>query len=156
MTSRRDRRVIEVMAALPVFGELNQSVLDQLEPLVKLVHVGAGTVIFSEGDTYDDLLFVSWGSVALNMTTARCGKQQILTVGRGDLLAWSTFLGDSRMTASSVATQDCQLLALSSQRLRQLCDANHDVGYPVVLGIANLISRRLLATRLQLLDVFHL
>lgn len=147
--------VLQLMRAMPALADTDASVLRELEAIAKVVTVPAGTILFSEGDLHTELYFVASGTIALDMVTAQCGKQQIITVGDGDLIAWSALLGDGRMTASAVASQESQLIAFDADRLRALCEANHDVGYAMVLCTAKLICRRLLATRLQLLDLFH-
>ena len=151
-----DPKIVELLRTMPAFADLDHQVLSQIGALANLISVPEGTLIFAEGDSHTDLSFVLRGTVVLDMVTAQCGKQQILTLGEGDLLAWSTFLGDSRMTSSAVAATDTELVSFPAKQLRSLCEANHDVGYAVSLTIAKLMSRRLLATRLQLLDVFHL
>ena len=45
-------------------------------------------------------------------------------------------------------------VALPGDQLRQLCEAEHEVGYHIMRQLASALSRRLLATRLQLLDLF--
>jgi CRP/FNR family cyclic AMP-dependent transcriptional regulator len=147
--------VVELMRGVPALASADASVLRELEALARVVTVPPGTVLFSEGDHHPELYFVSSGTITLDMLTAQCGKQQIITVGEGDLIAWSALLGDGRMTASAIASQESRLIAFPADQLLALCEANRDVGYVVMLCIAKLISRRLLATRLQLLDLFH-
>ena len=145
----------ELIRAVPALANADPAVVEQLEVIAREIEAPEGTLIFNEGDQQSDLFFVASGSFALDMVTHYCGKQQILTVGDGDLLAWSSFLSGGRMTASAVALEPSRLLAFDADQLRQLCEANHEVGYVVMSAIAKLISRRLLATRLQLLDLFH-
>lgn len=147
--------VIELMRLMPVFTDTQTSVLRELKTIAKVVLLPPGTLLFGEGDHHSDLYFVASGMITLDMVTAQCGKQQILTVGAGDLVAWSAVLGDGLMTASAVASKESRLIAFPANQLLALCEANHDVGYAVMSCVARLISRRLLATRLQLLDVFQ-
>ncbi len=150
-----EENVVEMLRAISVFADADADILGELESLARVVTVPKGAVVFSEGDKHTDVYFVSSGTIALDMVTTECGNQRVLTVGDGDLLAWSAMLSDCRMTASAVATEPSRMLAFPADKLRELCDANHDVGYVVMAGIAKLVSRRLLATRLQLLDLFH-
>lgn len=147
--------VLQLMRSMPALADADASVLAELESLARVVDVPAGTVLFSEGDIHTDLYFVASGTMALDMVTAHCGKQQILTVGEGDLIAWSSLLGGGRMTASAVASEESRLVAFDAKQLRDLCERNHELGYAVMSCSAKLICRRLLATRLQLLDLFH-
>jgi CRP/FNR family cyclic AMP-dependent transcriptional regulator len=147
--------VEKLMRAMPVFADTDASVLRELKSIATVVTLPPGTLLFGEGDLHSDLYFVSSGTIALDMVTAKCGKQQILTAGGGDIIAWSAVLGDHLMTASAVASEESRLIAFPADQLLALCEANHDVGYAVMSCVAKLMSRRLLATRLQLLDVFQ-
>lgn len=153
MDSQSD--VLELMRAMPALADTDDRVLQQLAAIARVVIVPAGTLLFSEGDTHTDIYFVASGTISLDMVTAHCGKQQILTIGDGDLVAWSSLFGDGRMTASAVATEESQLIAFDTSQLRSMCNADHDFGFSMVTCAAKLICRRLLATRLQLLDLFH-
>jgi hypothetical protein len=53
-----------------------------------------------------------------------------------------------------VAVIDGIIVGIDSARLRQLCEADHDLGYVVMRRLANLVASRLLVTRLQLIDMF--
>ena len=58
------------------------------------------------------------------------------------------------MTATAVALEDSQLLQISAAALQNLCRQNQGVGYAVMQLAAQALSRRLTATRLQLLDLY--
>jgi CRP-like cAMP-binding protein len=58
------------------------------------------------------------------------------------------------MTATATMTDFGRLIALSSQQLKQSCDADPQLGYVLMKRLSQVISRRLVATRIQLLDVF--
>jgi CRP-like cAMP-binding protein len=58
------------------------------------------------------------------------------------------------MTATAVAANDVQLLSAPGKELRELCDREHEVGFCLYRALASALARRLLATRLQMLDVF--
>ncbi len=134
----------------------NGDVIERLSKMSSLVTYPVGTLIFSEGELHDRLYFVAHGAVSLEMVTTNCGQKRILTTGTGDLLAWSGLLGDGRMTATAVAIEPTELIEFPAATLRSLCESNHDVGYVVMLRVAKALSHRLLATRLQLLDLYHI
>jgi CRP-like cAMP-binding protein len=150
-----ERNVVARLGATSALQEADDRILKQLADISRYATVAAGTVLFAEGQLHTDIHFVESGTIALEMVTRQCGKQRILTVGEGDLLAWSALLGDGRMTATAIATTDASMITLSGECLQKLCDSDRDVGYVVMQSVARMISRRLLATRLQLLDLFH-
>jgi CRP-like cAMP-binding protein len=114
----------------------------------------AKSVIFREGAHCPEVYIVQSGHVALEMNVPGRGAARILTVGEGELLGWSALLGDGRMTATATAIDDTRLVAISGAKLRVLCETNHAIGVRVMQQVATALSQRLVATRLQLLDLF--
>jgi CRP-like cAMP-binding protein len=83
------------------------------------------------------------------------GRVPLMTAGPGDLVGWSPLFGGHPMTATATALEPVRVLSFDGQDLRGLCEANHEVGYHVMRQLALVLSDRLLATRLQLLDLFQ-
>lgn len=142
------------LAATQFLRELTPDDLDKVVAIASITAVPAGAVLFKQGETSENLHIVSKGLVALDMCMPRQGCTRLQTVGPGELLGWSALLGDGVMTAQATAVEESTLIALPGQDLRQLCDADHDIGYAIMQRVAKSLSRRLLATRLQMLDVF--
>jgi CRP/FNR family cyclic AMP-dependent transcriptional regulator len=113
-----------------------------------------GALIFDEGAKNPLLYLIVEGQVGLEMCVPARGCTRILTLGSGDLLAWSALLGDGRMTATAVALTPTRTLAASAPDLKVLCAADHDFGYEWMHAMAVALSKRLTATRLQLLDLY--
>jgi|SRR6056297_982442 len=145
----------ELIEKIPFLADASPQVRGALQEIADIVLVSKGTLLFSEGEFHGYVYFVATGTIALDMVSERCIHQQILSIGDGDLLGWSAILTGGAMTASALALEECCLVAFQADRLRTLCEKDHDIGYIVMKGIAKLLSRRLLATRIQFLDVFH-
>ena len=84
------------------------------------------------------------------------GCVRLLTVGAGELLAWSALLGRGEMTATATADEDTQVIAIPAPKLLDICESYPEVGYHLMRRLAHALSRRLLATRLQMLDLFSI
>ena len=134
--------------------DLSRNDLDKVAAIASTDSFDAGAVLYQEGETCRTIHVVSSGLVALDMFRPRQGYTRILTVGSGELLGWSALLGDGTMTVRATALETTMLIALPAQQLRQLCEDDHDIGYAIMRQLAVSLSRRLLATRLQTLDVF--
>ena len=145
----------ENLRHMPVLADFDDAALSQLSRVAKEQSYPAGSILFSEGDRHGQIYLVSSGTVRLEMLTAKCGRQTIMSVGRGDLLAWSALIGDGIMTATAVIGEDANLVAFEAADLRRLMEQDAQLGYQLMRGFAKALSRRLLATRLQLLDLFH-
>lgn len=113
-----------------------------------------GETLFQEGKANPDFHIVAEGHVRLDMYVHGRGRVPILTTGIGDILGWSALLGKGIMTSSAVALDCVKTITLPGMELQHLCETEHEVGYHVMRQLAAALAKRLVATRLQLLDVF--
>ncbi len=144
----------ETLRALGFSADLPERVLDELATVCAMVDFPEGSTIFQEGAENHFLFVIQSGKVGLDMYIPSRGRVRILSVGPGEMLAWSALLGEGRMTATAVAVEDTRAVAASAKKLRELCETNHEVGYQLMSRMAKSLSQRLVATRLQLLDLF--
>ncbi len=113
-----------------------------------------GTELFHENSQNNELMIISIGRVALDMYVPGRGNVRILSLGPGDVVAWSALLGGGRMTTSATALEDTQIVAIAADVILSVCESNHTFGYQLMRRVASSLGERLLATRLQLLDLF--
>ncbi len=144
----------ELLGSLSFTNSLPELVRRQLGAISFVEHAPPGTVLFREGRTHEGFSIVVAGHVALEMHVPGRGDLRILSLGTGDILAWSALLAHGRMTCSALAVSEVQLLTFRGPELRRLCETSHEVGYHLMQRVAAALSQRLLATRLQLLDLF--
>jgi CRP-like cAMP-binding protein len=144
----------DLLTELQFSAALPEKVLDELAQSAQLQGCPAGTVLFREGERNHNLYLISVGGVALEMHVPGRGRVRVLSLGPGDVLAWSALLGNGEMTATAIALEDTQVISLSGHWLQGVCEAHHDVGYALMQRMCIALSQRLLATRLQLLDLF--
>lgn len=130
------------------------SLRPRLEALTSVRRYAPGEVVFREGAAHDYVHLIASGHVRLEMAVPQRGRVPILTLGPGDLLAWSPFFDQPLMTSTAVAMDAVETIAFPADALRRLCESEHEVGYHVMRQLALSLARRLLATRLQLLDLF--
>ena len=135
-------------------AEWPEGLIAEIAKLAERTSCHAGTVIFREGETDERIHFVVNGLVALEMSVPARGSVRLITISNGELLGWSPLVGNREMTATATAIEDTNLLTLPGPALLSLCDRNHEIGFAVMRRLAWALSRRLTATRLQLLDLF--
>lgn len=133
---------------------LNNEQLKSLCRASSLIRIGPGESLFREGTPEDAVYVVSSGQIRLSMHVPRRGEVSLLTAGPGDLVGWSGVLTGGPTTATATATEECELIAMSGARLRDVCADDPKLGYVLMTRIADVLARRLLATRLQLLDLY--
>ena len=136
------------------FPELTELAAHKLSERIVVREFSIQSTIFEEGAQHHWVYFITAGQVALEMNAPPRGKSRILTLGPGDILAWSALLGGGRMTTSAIALSDSQALAISAGDIDSLCKLDERFGFLLFRDVATALSKRLTATRLQLLDLF--
>ena len=142
------------LSTLAFSRNLSEKALTRLAEISTRNVYPAGSVIFKEGDSHLHLHVVVEGRVALDMHVPTRGDVRILSLGSGELLGWSPILGDNTMSATATCLKDTETVAISAAPLVELCESDPEVGYQVMRQIVVAMSERLVATRLQLLDLF--
>ena len=145
---------LESLETLHFSAGMPAATLRSLAKLGSVRTLVAGEIIFREGEHVCDLFLVHSGCVALDMHVPGRGTVRLLTVGAGEILGWSAILGDCVMTATATTLEPTTSVVIPGAELQQLCDGNHEIGYEFMRRLAVALSRRLVATRLQLLDLF--
>lgn len=111
-------------------------------------------MLFKEGERNESTYIVIKGQVELFMTIPGRGESRILSLGRGDLVAWSSITGDATMTCSARCLQPTTLLRWKSRDIHERMQADKEFGFRFMKLTATVLAKRLVATRLQLLDLF--
>jgi CRP/FNR family cyclic AMP-dependent transcriptional regulator len=150
------QEVREALGSLRFGANLSTASAAMLADLLQVKEFPAGAIVFEEGTDHPWLYVVVAGEVALEMCVAARGCTRILTLGPGDLLAWSALLVEGKMTATAIALTPVRLLGASAPVIRALCDGNHGFGYELMCEVARALAKRLVATRLQLLDLYDI
>jgi len=127
---------------------------DQIARIAAPVQWDAGASVFREGDRDSLLYLVEEGRVAIEITVPGRGRVVILTVGPGEVFGWSSLFHERPKNASARTIEPVRALALDTGRLRELCDADPRLGYLLTRRILEVVSERLTATRMQLLDIY--
>ncbi|MFN0051305.1 MAG: Crp/Fnr family transcriptional regulator [Planctomycetales bacterium] len=132
----------------------SDSIASRLAALSRFEKYPEHHILFREGDVARDAYLVCHGQVALDMSAPGRKTARILTVGRGELLAWSPLVGEPRLSATATTLTPTQLIVFSGPDLLKLCAAEPAIGYPVMQRLSWAMARRLTATRLQLMDLY--
>lgn len=113
-----------------------------------------GEYLFHEGENNPFIYLIVSGQIDLSMKVPGRGDVRILSLGRGDLVAWSAILGKGKMTCSAVATSQCELVRVHHRDIETFAQQDPRIGFQWMKMMADSLAQRLTATRLQLLDLF--
>jgi CRP-like cAMP-binding protein len=113
-----------------------------------------GMELFREGDPSDILGIVIMGRVALRTLVPERGDVTILTVEPGDVFGWSAVVPPFRATSTATAIEPVEAIAFDGPPLRAALREDPVLAQALYPRLLVAVSRRLNATRLQLLDLF--
>jgi CRP-like cAMP-binding protein len=152
MTKEELRRIL---CENPWFERLSDKHMDLFVSISRLESWPGGTMIFREGGKDHDLYLILEGRVALDITVPTRGRVTILTLSRNEIFGWSAVLPVEMIRTSSARTiLDTKAIVIDANALREACESDFELGYIVYRRLNNIIAGRLMATRLQLLDMY--
>jgi CRP-like cAMP-binding protein len=114
----------------------------------------AGEMLFREGEPANQFYLIREGNVALEVYAPGRGQVVLQTIGAGELIGWSWLIPPYKWRVDGRAIAFVHTIALDGKCLRGKCDENPRLGYELLKRVAGVFAERLLAARLQLLDVY--
>ena len=127
---------------------------DRLAAIGRVQHVASGTELLHEGEIAEEFGILLSGRIALRMLVPERGMVTILTVEPGDVIGWSAIVPPHRSTSTVVAIEPIEVLVFDGAALRAALRTDHALAATLYPRVLQTVSRRLSATRLQLLDLF--
>ena len=121
--------------------------------LAKEVRFAPNQVIFREGDDYSVLYLLVEGMVALELE-APDHVLRVQTLYAGDVFDWSAVLRHTAKHFQARALDDVTALAIEGEELLAAFDREPSFGIEFLLGLMGVVSERLRATRVQLIDMY--
>jgi CRP/FNR family transcriptional regulator, cyclic AMP receptor protein len=134
----------------PHFASVSDENLKKVAMLCKLVEFHEGDVILAEGEDADGLLILEEGEVDIVYLLGDQSTSVVDTIVSGELLGWSALLEPYKLTATGIAKNSGCLIEVQAAGLRELCEADHELGSLMMTQVARALRGRLGATRVQL------
>lgn len=148
------RSIDVLLADVPAFAGIRPADLELIAGCATNVHFGPEEPIFRAGEPADVFYVVRSGTVAIELFTARRGAMTIETLHDGDLFGWSSLTPPHLWEFDARSVDTVRAIAFDAACLRGKFDANHELGYQLLTRFAQVMTRLLNATRVQLLDIY--
>jgi CRP-like cAMP-binding protein len=150
-----DHELLEALRGVAFLHDINDVHLRRLIPITEVRRVPAGSTLFREGLEHPHIYLVLERSIALDVQVTGRESKRFQTVGPGELLGWSPVLGQAEMTATARVLRPSTVAEIGAAQLLAICEHDPGFGFEFMRRTARALSRRLAATRLQLLDVYR-
>ncbi len=145
--------LLQVLQKQPFVEVFRPEHTQKLAALARLVHVEPGQVIFHEGDTHSVFYLLSEGMVALELEMPG-NVLRVQTLYGGDEFDWSALLPHAGKHFQARALSPVTALAFEGEQLLAAFKQDPEFGLAFMLRLMGVVSERLRATRVQLLDMY--
>jgi CRP-like cAMP-binding protein len=137
------------------FGQsLSAHARERLAAIAQLHRVEPGAVLIREGAETERMGILLDGLLSLRVAVAGRGRATLMTIEPGDVFGWSAVVPPYRSTSTVVALQPSEVIVFEAERLRALLGEDDALAATVYPRLLQCVSRRLVATRTQLLDLY--
>jgi CRP-like cAMP-binding protein len=150
-----DPEIVRALAGHSFLKGLSEAHLATLAACARSVSVPVNQYLVREGEPANAFYLIQAGRVAIEVHTPQRGSVRIQTIEPGEIVGWSWLVPPHRWQLDARAVEPVQALALDAAALRRQCEQDHELGYQLLQRLVSVISARLSATRLQLLDVYR-
>jgi CRP/FNR family transcriptional regulator, cyclic AMP receptor protein len=142
------------MIMIQTFHGLSDEHLEFITACAKNVQFPENHVMFLEGDAANEFYFIRKGLVSVELMIRNRRGTTVQTLGNGEILGCSWVSPPYRWHFNARTLKPTRALVFDANCLRAKCEQDHDLGYEMLKCFSNIITARLDATRLQLLDIY--
>ena len=143
-----------LLAKHPFFLDLPPDYLRLVTGCAANVRFAKGAVIAREGERQDQFFLIREGKAAVSTNIPGKGSITVQTLTTDDVLGWSWIFPPYLWAFDVVAVDELLTISLDGKCLRGKCDADPKLGYEMMKRVARIMTERLKATRLQMMDVY--
>lgn len=144
---------LPVLEAHPFAAGFDREHRTLLASMARQVHFEPNQIIFHEGDDYSVFYLLVEGMVALELDVPG-HVLRVQTLYAGDVFDWSALLLHAGKHFQARALDPVTALAVEGEALLASFASNPQFGLAFMLRLMGVVSERLRATRLQLLDMY--
>jgi len=139
-----ESETVLALKGIPIFEELDQNELREIERQVHHREYTAGERIFSQGQPGLGMYVVLSGRVKIYQEED--GEQiELVRIGQGSFFGEMALLDETPRSATTEALELTQVIAFFRPDLLELLDRQPRTGLKIIKGIANVIAARLRA-----------
>lgn len=152
-TENADPRVRQQLRGHPFIQGLEHDDVEVFVQLGRLAEFAARDIIFRAGEPADTFYLVRSGVVALQVDAGGTFPRTIQNITEGSALGWSWLFEPYEWQFDAVAQTPIRAIAFDAVALREKFARDPACGYHVMARVAEVMARRLHATRRQVLNL---
>ncbi len=148
------KTLFDLLRVHPFFKELTDEQVDFVSGCGKNVHFKPGEFLGKEGEAADHFYIIKSGKVAIQLNHPLQGPLTIGSLGENEIGVFSWIIPPYRMNFDLKAIDHTSVIQLDGKCLRKKCMDDPVLGFKLMQQAAIVMQKRLMNSRLQLLDVY--
>jgi CRP-like cAMP-binding protein len=142
--------LMETLAEIHFLDGASPAHLEQIAAVAQIREYDKSDIIFREGEIADSVYLVVSGKLSLELLPSTTERKQIVNVGPGEMLGWSSLIEQPRFAAAAVVVEPTRLVQIDATRLWAICDEDPRFGYDFMRRAVLALAKRLTTTWRQL------
>lgn len=144
--------LVKYLQLQTIFSDLDVEHIEVLAKHAKEKKFAAGEFLFKQQDAATHFYIVRDGSITVEVPSLYGPPLVVQTLGVDDVLGWSWLIPPYTWTFEAKADTDSKVLMFDGKALLKYCEKNTDFGYALMKRFAGLMSERLQAARLKMME----
>jgi CRP/FNR family transcriptional regulator, cyclic AMP receptor protein len=149
-----DKSLIKRLQEISFLHDIDPAHLEQIANIAEARVYDTSDVLFHEGESAEYVYLVVTGKIMLELCPSTIYQKNLLSVGPGEMLGWSSFVEQRNYASTGVVVAPTQLIRIEGKRLRAICDNDPEFGYDFMHRIVRALAKRLTTTWSQLANVY--
>jgi len=149
-----NKDLIQTLKGIRFLQDIDAAHLEQIADIAQICNCDVDDVVFREGQAAEDVYLVISGKLSLELSPATAYRKQLVSVGPGEMLGWSSLVESPRFAATAIVVEPTRLVRIDGARLRAICDEDPQFGYEFMRRMMRALARRLIETWRQLSYVY--
>ena len=141
------------LAALPFFAGLSSDQVTKVAAHAREATFGPNQLLLREGEQATVSFVLLEGRVGLEIQ-AGTRAVQVASAGPGEVVGWSWLATPNRWHFDARASDEVRAIVLDGTLLARECERDPSLGYALTKRFLSLVTKRLEAVRLQLVDIY--
>jgi len=143
----------DLMEVHPFFEGMDREHVDYIAGCAQNKRFKAGDFMMLMGKDADEFYMIRSGRVAVEMDAGN-RTYTVQTVGEGGIIGWSWLHPPLSVRYDGRVMEDVSVFAFNAQCVRDKCDADPTFGFTITRRFMKLVVERLMATRVQLAELY--
>jgi CRP-like cAMP-binding protein len=144
-----------LLAEHPFFDGIPPQYLDLISNAASEAKYEMRELIFHEGDEASEFHVIRRGKVAIEIFTPDRGPVAVETINTGEVLGWSWLIEPYRWLFDAQAIEPTEVIVINARKIRESMATDAALSNELLHRFVPIIVERLQATRMQLLDLYH-